>query len=87
MLVLEGKQIYNMWQESGMGSVWDLKGPSDSLIPLNIELTHMFTIHVPRLRPIPGTTIWLQDIAFNLARHFVEFHIQSTDLRYKNSNF
>ena len=56
MLVLEGKRIYNMWQESGMGSVWDLKGPFDRLIPLNIELTHMLTIHVPRLRPIPGTT-------------------------------
>ena len=49
MLVLERKPIYNMWQESGMGSVWDLKGPSDSLIPLNIELTNMLTIHVPRL--------------------------------------
>ena len=65
MLVLEGKRIYNMWQESGMDSVWYFKGPSDSLILLNIELTHMFTIHVPRLRSIPGTTICLQEIVFN----------------------
>ena len=38
------------------------KGPSDNLIPLNIESTRIFTIRVQRLRPTPGTTIRLQEL-------------------------